>query len=82
MLRSMLVPLFLATTATIVTLSSQPASAQPPMARPVAMTHVINGESLESLSAGATAPPPLVMFASFVGAGVWTVLLCGRTQRG
>jgi hypothetical protein len=60
-------------TAAIVTLSAAPSSAQ--------MTHVINGQPIESLSAGATAPPTLVMFASFIGAGVWTVLLCGRTQR-
>jgi hypothetical protein len=59
-------------TATIVTLSATPSPA---------MTHVINGEPIESLSPGATAPPALVMFASFIGAGVWTVLLCGRTQR-
>jgi hypothetical protein len=60
-------------TATIVTVSAAPSSAQ--------MTHVINGEPIEFLSPGATAPPTLVMFASFIGAGVWTVLLCGKTQR-
>jgi hypothetical protein len=59
-------------TATIVTLSATPSSAT---------THVINGEPIESLSAGATAPPALVMFASFIGSGVWAVLLCGKTQR-
>jgi hypothetical protein len=64
-------PVFLLT-ATIVTLSATPSPA---------MTHVINGEPIDSLSPGATAPPALVMFASFIGAGAWTVLLCGRTQR-
>jgi hypothetical protein len=61
-------------TAAIVTLNPAPTSAQ--------TTHVINGEPIASLSAGAMAPPPLVMFASFVGAGVWAVMLCGRPQRG
>jgi hypothetical protein len=59
-------------TATIVTLSATPSPAT---------THVLNGEPIESLSAGATAPPALVMFASFIGSGVWAVLLCGKTQR-